>query len=109
MPRMKCVGTFENVFSHMNKWCSPPIGCTALSITFRNLRLTSSHQAYRDELYTNVVIAVNTDVACNGSPSTAPSVWDVNSDRHCSWRYGRRGISSARGTEIKGVVLVGNR
>ncbi len=74
MPGMECVGTFEQLFSHMGDWCPPPVRGTVLSIASLDLGLTASHQANRDKLDTNI--------ACNGSTSAAPGVWDIYPNRH---------------------------
>ncbi len=87
MPGMECVGTFEQLFSHMGDWCPPPVRGTVLSIASLDLGLTASHQANRDKLDTNVFVPMDTDIACNGSTSAAPGVWDIYPNRHSAGYY----------------------
>lgn len=88
------MGTLEQLLFQMNKRCPSSIdSISPLCIALGDFGFASSYQAYRDKLHANIRIPMETNISFNGSSSAAPSVRDIDPDRHCSCGSLWRGVS----------------
>ena len=71
MAWMESMGPSEQFFLIVDKRCSAPIHSTIVAIVLHDFSLATGYQTDRDRLNTNIIIAVKTDVSCDGTPCTA--------------------------------------